>query len=399
MAPKTIKFSRKRKGKEPATSSYNAQRFRSKLHEKHFYENTYKKAVTPEVRFALQPDEYLEIQFQIQRRGWQFLCNPHTEVGQLMVQEFYGNIWVAYKDVDGINEKNYQSYVRGKVIDFSPRSIRQVLHLPPPDHISACYSERMHRNQQLEQVLEEICISGSQWRIGAEGKPNQLKSTDLLPIARGWLDFIRRSIMPTSNRSECTVDRAVMIHCIMKGEVVEVEDIIPEQIYNIASNPLKKTRLGFPHLIYRLCEAAKVKMDNDFHIPVERPITKKTMEHLREHHRVPREDQAEEEAQQDQPPLPQGHYFPPQEYWQQLISSIEQMRITQDSRWQQFNASMEQMRVTQDNRWEYLTSTLDQMRAVQDSQRQEIFQLRQDFGYLKGLYGPQLEERDPHHGD
>ncbi|XP_072062108.1 uncharacterized protein [Arachis hypogaea] len=51
------------------------------------------------------------------------------------------------------------------------------------------------------------------------------------------------------------------------------------------------------------------------------------METYREQRRVHREEQVEEEAQQDQPPLPQGHYFPPQEYWQQLTFSIEQMRI------------------------------------------------------------------------
>ncbi|KAL4329192.1 hypothetical protein AHAS_Ahas13G0275500 [Arachis hypogaea] len=198
----------------------------------------------------------------------------------------------------GSMKRTIKSFVRGNVINFSSRSIRQALHLPPSDHVFACYSERMHRDQQLDQVLEEICILGSQWRIGVEGKPNQLKITDLLPMARRWLDFIRRSIMPTSNRSKCTVDQAVMIHCIMKK---------------------------------RSGGATKVMVDYDFPIPIERPITKKTTEHLREHHRVSREDQVEEEAQQDHPSLPQGHYFSPQEYWEQLISSIEQMRITQDS--------------------------------------------------------------------
>ncbi|KAL4300204.1 hypothetical protein AHAS_Ahas17G0177500 [Arachis hypogaea] len=107
--------------------------------------------------------------------------------------------------------------------------------------------------------------------------------------------------MPTSNRSKCTMDRAVMIYYIIKGEVVDVEDIIPAQIYNIASNPLKKARLGFPHLIYRLCEAAGVKVENDFPIPVEKQVTKKTMETHREQYRVPKKEQVEEEAQQDQP--------------------------------------------------------------------------------------------------
>ncbi|KAL4322003.1 hypothetical protein AHAS_Ahas14G0167000 [Arachis hypogaea] len=140
MAPNTTTPSKKRKGKEPA-------RFRSKLHEEHFFEHTIKRTVILEVRFALKSEEYSEIQFQIDRRGWRFLCNPHTEVGQLMVQEFYGNLWITYKDVQGVNEKNFQSYVRGKVIDFSPRRIRQILQLPSPERMSDSYSERMHEDR------------------------------------------------------------------------------------------------------------------------------------------------------------------------------------------------------------------------------------------------------------
>ncbi|KAL4316129.1 hypothetical protein AHAS_Ahas15G0254200 [Arachis hypogaea] len=92
MAPKTTTSSKKRKEKELATSSHDTHRFRSKLHEEHFYEYTIKKPVVPKVRFALKPDDYPEIQSQIDSRGWNFMCNPHTEVGQLMVQEFYGNL-------------------------------------------------------------------------------------------------------------------------------------------------------------------------------------------------------------------------------------------------------------------------------------------------------------------
>ncbi|QHN92794.1 uncharacterized protein DS421_17g587010 [Arachis hypogaea] len=147
--------------------------------------------------------------------------------------------------------------------------------------------------------------------------------------------------MPTNNWSECIVVRSIMIHCIMKGKEVEVGDIIAQQIYSIASNSSTHARLGFPHLIYCLCEAARVKVENDFPIPIERPITKKTMEYIREYQKVHRGEQAEEEAQQDQPPLPQGHYFLSQEYWQQLTSSLEQMRMTQDSRWKQLTSSLD----------------------------------------------------------
>ncbi|KAL4300836.1 hypothetical protein AHAS_Ahas17G0240700 [Arachis hypogaea] len=76
-----------------------------------------------------------------------------------------------------------------------------------------------------------------------------------------------------------------------------------------------------------------VNLENDFSIPIERLISKKIMEQTREYARVPRRGQAREEAQQAPPPplMPQGHYFLPQEYWQQLTSFLEQMRVTQDS--------------------------------------------------------------------
>ncbi|KAL4369986.1 hypothetical protein AHAS_Ahas06G0020600 [Arachis hypogaea] len=102
--------------------------------------------------------------------------------------------------------------------------------------------------------------------------------------------------MPTSNQFECTMNGAIMIYCIMNGEEMEVEDIIAQQIYSIVSNSSTHARVGFPHLIYHLCEAARVKVKNDFSIPVERPITKKTMEYVKGYQRVHRGEQAREEA-------------------------------------------------------------------------------------------------------
>ncbi|KAL4359626.1 hypothetical protein AHAS_Ahas08G0096200 [Arachis hypogaea] len=168
MAPKTNTPSRKRKGKEPATSSHDTYRFKSKLHEENFFENTIKRHVVPEVRFSLKLDDYPKIQSQIDSRGWNFMCNPHTEVGQLMVQEFYENLWITYKDIEGVNEKTYESYVRGKTIRFSPKRVREVLYLLCPSQLAPSYSWRMDHNQELGQVIEKLCIPGSQWKLGAE---------------------------------------------------------------------------------------------------------------------------------------------------------------------------------------------------------------------------------------
>ncbi|MED6140893.1 hypothetical protein PIB30_097898 [Stylosanthes scabra] len=57
-------------------------------------------------------------------------------------------------------------------------------------------------------------------------------------------------------RSEIPVIRAILIHCIMRGEDVRAEDIIAEKIVRMAQGIKEKGKLGFPSTIYKLCKEA-----------------------------------------------------------------------------------------------------------------------------------------------
>ena len=140
------------------------------------------------------------------------------------------------------------------------------------------YTRRVNFDQRLDQVLIDICEEGAQWKIDSRGKPVQLRRHDLKPVARGWLGFIQRSIIPTSNRSEVTIDRAIMIHSIMIGEEVEVHEIIPQELYKVADKSSTWARLAFPHLICHLCNSAGIDIEGDILIEEDKPITKKRME-------------------------------------------------------------------------------------------------------------------------
>ncbi|MED6110919.1 hypothetical protein PIB30_047399 [Stylosanthes scabra] len=50
-------------------------------------------------------------------------------------------------------------------------------------------------------------------------------------MAKGWYNFVCKSILLTTNRSELTVERAVLIHSIIIGENINVEEIIADQFY------------------------------------------------------------------------------------------------------------------------------------------------------------------------
>ncbi|KAL4300410.1 hypothetical protein AHAS_Ahas17G0198100 [Arachis hypogaea] len=147
MAPKTREsFSRKRKEKAPTSDPCNFTRFFSKTHENHFYEVVHKKKVVPEVHFDLKLKEYPEILYQILIWDWEVLANPVTEVGALMVREFYTNAWVTYKHVRGVNPepKNWCTMVRGHILDFSPESVRVALQLPPSREDPHSYTRRVN---------------------------------------------------------------------------------------------------------------------------------------------------------------------------------------------------------------------------------------------------------------
>ena len=323
MALKTGESSRRWKGKTKASTSesWEMERFISKAHQDHFYDVVAKKKVIPEVPFKLKRNEYPEIRHEIQRRGWEVLTNPIQQVGILMVQEFYANAWITRNHDQSKNPdpKNWLTMVRGKYLVFSPKNVRLAFNLPMMQRDEHPYTRRVNFDERLDQVLMDSCVEGAQWRVDSKGKPVQLRRLDLKPVARGWLEFIQRSIIPTSNRSEVTVDRAIMIHSIMIGEEVEVHEVIANELYKIADKPSYMARLAFPHLICHLCYSAGVIIDGDVSIEEDKPITKKRMEQTREVPHGPQEEHEEVHHQQ----MPHGMHFPPNNYWEQLSTSLE----------------------------------------------------------------------------
>ena len=123
-----------------------------------------------------------------------------TEVGVLMMREFYANTWVTSKHDRSVNPepKNWHTMVRGHIMDFIPKSVRVVLQLPKTRNDPQSYTRRVNTDERLDQVLADIWVPGAQWRRDAQGKPYQLGRLDLKPVARGWLEFIQRSLRVTT---------------------------------------------------------------------------------------------------------------------------------------------------------------------------------------------------------
>ncbi|QHO00441.1 uncharacterized protein DS421_13g406580 [Arachis hypogaea] len=131
------------------------------------------------------------------------------------------------------------------------------------------------RNKKGEyKVLRDICVPGAQWKLDSKGAPNQLKKTELILIAKGWLDFIQHSIIHTSNHFEVTVDRAVLSHSIMTGKEVRVENLIPTHVQAMAQSEDSRAKLIFSSIIDHFCQATRVSIEEDTHIKLARNYKK-----------------------------------------------------------------------------------------------------------------------------
>ncbi|MED6116968.1 hypothetical protein PIB30_105392 [Stylosanthes scabra] len=189
----------------------------------------------------------------------QELFNSHARKRK----EFYANAAISEEEAAKQDELPYKSFVRGIKVDFSPRNIRRVMRFKRETAgAQTNYKTCQAVDQRLDEVLADLSIQGATWKLssGQPAVPIQLRRTELHPLAKGWQEFIIHSLVPTGNKSEITIARAILIRCIMWGEEVRAEDIIADNMATIAQGLTNKGNLDFPSTIYKLCKDVGVPL-------------------------------------------------------------------------------------------------------------------------------------------
>ncbi|MED6128735.1 hypothetical protein PIB30_100842 [Stylosanthes scabra] len=253
-------------------SVFDNYRFKSAFNEELYNSIVKNKKVIAKCYIDLDEDEYPEVKEQIALRSWRRLAAPKQEISIDLIHEFYANAILTEEEMEEAGGHIFRSYVRGK----------------------------------LDQVLADLCIPGATWKLstGQMRVPIQLRRQELNPVARGWHEFSIHFLIPSSNRSEIPMIRAILIHCIMRGEDVRAEDIIADKIVRMAQGIKEKGKLGFPSTIFKLCKEAGVPL-KEFRrirkIQAEKPINARRMESTR----LPRPVQQRQHEDEDEP-MPQA---------------------------------------------------------------------------------------------
>ncbi|MED6174839.1 hypothetical protein PIB30_072825 [Stylosanthes scabra] len=290
-----------------SVSNFDNHRFKTAFNEELYNTIVKNKKVIAECCIDLDEDEYPKIREQIALRGWRRLATPKQEVSIDLIHEYYANAVVTEEEMEEAGGHTFRSFVRGVPVDFSPGNIQTVMRFRTQvQGATTDFETKKEHDQQLDRVLADLCMPGATWKLstGQLRVSIQLRRQELNPVARGWHDFSIHSLIPSSNRSEIPVIRAILIHCIMRGEDVRAEDIIADKIVRMAQGIKEKGKLGFPSTIYKLCKEAGVPL-REFRrtkkIQAEKPITARRMESTRLPRPVQRRQQEDEEEDEPMP--------------------------------------------------------------------------------------------------
>ncbi|MED6188603.1 hypothetical protein PIB30_087468 [Stylosanthes scabra] len=304
-----------------------------------------------------------------------------------MVREFYANAWEPEKEKR--KPYTYTTMVSGKEISFAPNKIKRVLKLrkdPLPD--AASYEERVaNKDYRLDHVQEDLCIEGGEWVRHKDGRPHYLRRADLEPMTKGWYDFVCRSIMPTTNCSELTVEIAVLIHSIIIGENINVEEIIAKQFYKFIYKTDLSSSLPFPSIIAALCADAKVPaIKNDNLIPQEPAIVGAAMLKTRETRaRNPRQEAPPQQLPQVQP-QPQVHQQQdfPSSFYTHFDASMSQIYRRLDQQQEESRRSFEAINIRMDRMDDQLSFLCYSNQMVNETMYYPYQNIARQFKELEG---------------
>ncbi|MED6199494.1 hypothetical protein PIB30_076367 [Stylosanthes scabra] len=156
-------------------------------------------------------------------------------------------------------------------------------------------------------------------------------------MARGWYEFVTRSIMPTTNKSEVNTERSMLVHSIIIGEDIQVDEIIADQIYKFTKKTDLRAKLPFPGVVKRLCNRAKASVPDDTLIPVEGPIDGKMMMRVKGARQAPPPPpQQEEEGDAEMPQAPQVQQGVPSNFMDIFNNVMAAMQLQNMQRWDAF---------------------------------------------------------------
>ncbi|KOM43087.1 hypothetical protein LR48_Vigan05g069100 [Vigna angularis] len=180
-----------------------------------------------------------------------------------VVKEIYTN----EKRLGDYPAEDYLSYVRGHAIRYDPDSINNIIG-------TKCVGEQcqfalyMEEGTDFVDVESVLCVPGGHFQRNKNGSVVNIRRTNLTPLAMYWMAFSHANIQLCSHVSDITLNRALLLYCVLRNMSINIGQVIANEIQMCANTMNNKAPLGHPSLITHLCKIAGVDTSAP---PLERP--------------------------------------------------------------------------------------------------------------------------------
>ncbi|MED6226132.1 hypothetical protein PIB30_100517 [Stylosanthes scabra] len=131
-----------------SVSVFDNYRFKSAFNEELYNSIVKNKKVIAECCSDLDEDEYPEVKEQIALKGWRRLAAPKQEISIDLIHEFYANAILTEEEMEEAGGHTFRSYIRGKVVDFSPENLSNVMRFRAQVHGAATDFETRKEHDQ-----------------------------------------------------------------------------------------------------------------------------------------------------------------------------------------------------------------------------------------------------------
>ncbi|MED6177930.1 hypothetical protein PIB30_102811, partial [Stylosanthes scabra] len=205
--------------------------------------------------------------------------------------------------------------------------------------------------------------------------------------------------MPTTNQSEVTLNRGVLIRCIMSSQEVRVEKIIVDAMMNIINKlHTSKPSLAFSNIIARLCEEMEISflaLGPVEAMPKARAITPAVMENIRHppvepfnpqqhyHHEQPADGYGWGQLQEDMANMSKNQT----KFYDSMLAQqaayglrLQEMETKQEEMWQFQQEAWQAQHQFQQEAWQAQHQFQQEVRNYQEQQREQLqsFQKEQE---------------------
>lgn len=176
----------------------------------------------------------------IEGRNWQEFVKQPSAALVPVVREFYAN---------AKEHRNKKVFVRGKWVAFDSKAINKYYKLP--NIVNDRYTQ-YRQEPDPDEIIQFLTSSRVHWKTSTTDVIN-FPSSGLAHKTKAWHYFISAKLLPSSNTSEVTKERAILNYAIFRGFSIDVGKIIEQSILDTIQGTTTGG-LGHPSLIYDLCQ-------------------------------------------------------------------------------------------------------------------------------------------------